>query len=346
MQYQIRIETTGQSFNIEAGESIIQAARRQGIRLPYGCQNGRCGSCVGSLVSGSVTYPGGRPDALDAAGLPDDNAVFCQAVPSSDLTIRVRTSNNTDAPPVIAVPCRAQQLDRLSHDVMRVMLKIPGSEKFEFLAGQYIEFILKDGRRRAFSIANAPHDTEFLELHIRYISGGSFTGHVFDDMRDREMLRMEGPLGSFYIRENSDRPIILMGGGTGFAPLKSMLEHMFHSGITRPVHLFWGARSKQDLYLHELPLRWQQEHTNFTYTPVLSHPFPEDQWAGETGLVTDAVVSACPDLSSYDIYMSGAPAMIDTATPLFIDHQADIHSLYSDAFEFARDVLDKLAAKG
>lgn len=346
MPYLIRIETTGQSFTIEPGESILQAAQRQGVRLPYGCQNGRCGSCIGTLVSGSVAYPDGKPTALDTSGIEDNNAVFCQAVAESDLTIRVRINGKTDAPPVLAVPCRAQHLDRLSPDVMRVRLKIPGNEKFEFLAGQYLEFILKDGRRRAFSIANAPHDNKFIELHIRYISGGSFTGHVFDDMRDKEILRMEGPLGSFYLRENSHRPIILMGGGTGFAPLKGILEHMFYSGNTRPVHLFWGARSKRDLYLHELPLQWQQTYTNFSYTPVLSHPFPEDEWSGATGLVTDAVVASYQDLSSYDIYMSGAPAMIDAATPLFVEHQADMHSLYSDAFEFAKDVLDKLAARG
>ncbi len=156
---------------------------------------------------------------------------------------------------------------------------------------------------------------------------------------------MEGPFGSFYLRENSDRPILLMGGGTGFAPLKGILEHMFHTGITRPVHLFWGARSKRDLYLYELPRQWQLEHANFEYTPVLSHPFPGDQWRSEAGLVTDAVVAACDDLSGYDIYMSGAPAMIDAATPLFVNHQAEMHNMYSDAFEFAKDILDKLAAK-
>ena len=346
MSHHIRIETTGQTFVINPGETIIQGAQRQGISLPYGCQNGQCGSCIGTLVEGKVTYPDGEPEALAASSGDRHTAVFCQAVPESDLTIRIRIAESIDAPPVAEIPCRAQNLERLSHDVMRVLLKIPESESFIFLAGQYIEFILKDGRHRAFSIANAPHNNEFLELHIRYISGGSFTGHVFDDMRDKEMLRMQGPLGSFYLRENSDRPIIMMGGGTGFAPLKGMLEHMFHAGITRPVHLFWGARSKQDLYLHDLPLKWQEEHDHFKYTPVLSHPFPEDQWTAEASLVTDAVVATYSDLSSYDIYMSGAPAMIDAATPLFVNHQADLNSMYSDAFEFAKDVLDKLAAKG
>ena len=343
MAYQIKIETTGQTFRARPGETIIEAARRQGISLPYGCRTGRCGSCLGSLVQGTVSYPDGRPEALEAPGGGD--AVFCQAVPSSDLTIRIRVADQTDAPSVKTLPCRAQHLERLSHDVMRVELKIPGSEPFEFLAGQYIEFLLKDGKRRAFSIANAPHHNDYIELHIRHVDGGSFTGHVFDEMRDREMLRLEGPLGSFFLREDSDRPVILMGGGTGFAPLKGILEHAFHSGTERPLHLFWGVHARRDLYLDDLPLQWQQAHANFSYTPVLSHPADEDHWQGATGLVTDAVVHAYPDLGAHDIYMSGPPVMIDVATPLFVAHGADMQHMFSDAFEFASDVLDKLKTR-
>ena len=345
MGFRVRLENSGRSFEVEAGETLVEAALRQGIGLPYGCRSGACGACIGTLRSGRVEYPGGLPPALEKRRETDDQAVFCQAVPASDLVIQVREVEQIEDVPVRTLPCRAQRLERLSPDVMRVELKLPASERLRFLAGQYIEFLLKDGRRRAFSIANAPHRDDFIELHIRHVSGGSFTGHVFDDMKARTLLRIEGPLGAFFLREDSDRPILMMGGGTGFAPLKGMLEHAFHIGLQRPIHLFWGARARADLYLHELPLAWAREHPNFTYTPVLSEPAPDDDWQGETGLVTDAVVRHYPDLGDHDIYMSGPPVMIEEATPLFVSHGADMQHMYSDAFEFAQDVLDKIKAK-
>ncbi len=345
MGFRVRLENSGRSFEVEAGETLVEAALRQGIGLPYGCRSGACGACIGTLLSGRVEYPGGLPPALEKRREAGDQAVFCQAVPASDLVIQVREVEQIEDVPVKTLPCRAQRLERLSPDVMRVELKLPDNERLRFLAGQYIEFLLKDGRRRAFSIANAPHRDDFIELHIRHVSGGSFTGHVFDDMKARTLLRIEGPLGAFFLREDSDRPILMMGGGTGFAPLKGMLEHAFHIGLQRPIHLFWGARTRADLYLHALPLAWAREHPGFTYTPVLSEPAPEDDWQGETGLVTDAVVRHYPDLGGHDIYMSGPPVMIEEATPLFVAHGADMQHMYSDAFEFAQDVLDKIKAK-
>ena len=340
MGFRVRLENTGRSFEVEAGETLLDAALRQGIGLPYGCRSGACGACIGTLRAGSVEYPNDAPPALE--GIPDEagQAVFCQALPTSDLVIDIREVEQIEDIPIKTLPCRAQRLERLSHDVMRVELKLPESERMQFLAGQYIEFLLKDGRRRAFSIANAPHRDAFIELHIRHITGGSFTGHVFDDMKAKALLRIEGPLGSFFLREDSGRPILMMGGGTGFAPLKGMLEHAFHIGLTRPIHLFWGARAREDLYLHELPLGWAEDYPDFDYTPVLSEPAPGDNWGGETGLVTEALLRQHPDLGGYDIYMSGPPAMIEAATPQFIARGADMDHMYSDAFEFAQDVLD------
>ena len=345
MAYRVLLEKSGRCFEVEPGETLLEAALRQGVGLPYGCRGGSCGGCIGTLLSGRVRYPDGPPPALEGE---DDEAraVFCQAVPDSDLVIDVREVIQVADLPVRNLPARAQRLERLSHDVMRVELKLPEAEPLRFLAGQYIEFLLKDGRRRAFSIANAPHQDRHLELHIRHVQGGRFTGHVFEDMRAKTLLRIEGPLGTFFLREDSDRPIILMGGGTGFAPLKGMLEHAFHVGIERPMHLFWGARAREDLYLHELPLEWARRHPQFRYTPVLSDPAPGDAWEGETGLVSDAVVRHYPSLAEHDIYMSGPPAMIEEATPLFAARGARLDRLYSDAFEFAQDVLDKIKARG
>jgi CDP-4-dehydro-6-deoxyglucose reductase len=233
------------------------------------------------------------------------------------------------------------KLEHLAHDVIRIYLKLPDTERLQFLAGQYIDVLLKDHAPRAFSIANAPHDDNFIELHIRNVSGGYFSDRVFNQMQEKAMLRIKGPLGTFFLREDTDRPAILIGGGTGFAPLKGMLEHAFHTGLEKPLHLYWGVRAKRDLYLKELPARWLQEHTNFSYTPVLSEPMPEDNWQGATGFVTDTVIRDYPDLSGHDIYMSGPPVMVEAGHRLFMQHGLDVSRFFSDAFEYAA-----LAEKG
>jgi CDP-4-dehydro-6-deoxyglucose reductase len=338
MAFQVTIQSSGHQFSVQPGESILDAALREGVGLPYGCRNGACGSCVAGLISGTIRYPDGSPEASKAA----DEVVICQAHADSDLVIRVREVAANQDIVVKMLPCRAEHLERLSHDVMLVQLKLPATERLQFLAGQYIEFLLKDGRRRAFSIANPPHRDGYLELHIRHVPGGSFTSHVFDQMKDRALLRIEGPFGTFYLREDSPRPVLLIGGGTGMAPLKSMLEHAFYVGLDRPIHLFWGVRAKRDLYLGDLPREWEKRYPNFSYTPVLSEPAPEDAWQGSSGQVTEAVMEQYPDLAPFDIYMSGPPAMIEAATPAFVAHGAVPDHMYSDAFEFAQDVLDKL----
>ncbi len=346
MSFQVIIESSGHRFRVAEDQSILDAALQHGIGLPYGCRNGACGSCIARLISGQVRYPVGTPEALEGYS-GEDPLVLCRARAASDLVIAVREVQTSPDISIKILPARAEHLQRLSHDVMQVMLKLPETERLQFLAGQYIEFLLKDGRRRAFSIANAPHLDEFLELHIRHVPGGSFTGHVFDEMKDRALLRVEGPLGSFYLRDDSPRPVIMMAGGTGFAPLKGMLEHAFYTGFDRPIHLFWGVRAQPDLYMDALPRAWQEQYPQFRYTPVLSEPEQTvPPWRGATGLVTDAVVAAYPQLTEYDIYMSGPPAMIESATPLFVAHGAELAHLYSDAFEFAQDVLDKIKRNG
>ena len=211
----------------------------------------------------------------------------------------------------------------------------------QFLAGQYIDVLLKDHAPRAFSIANAPHDDDLIELHIRIVSGGYFSAQVLNQMQEKAMLRIRGPLGTFFLREDSERPAILIGGGTGFAPLKGMLEHAFYTSVNKPLHLFWGVRAKRDLYLNELPEQWLQTHDNFHYTAVLSEPVAGDDWQGETGFVTDSVVKHYPDLSAYDVYMSGPPVMVETGHRLFLKHGLDESRFFSDAFEYAA-LSDKL----
>ncbi|MFQ5644779.1 MAG: CDP-6-deoxy-delta-3,4-glucoseen reductase [Thiogranum sp.] len=345
MAFSVEIKSSGHRFPVESGETVLAAALRCGVGLPYGCRNGACGTCIATLDSGSVHYPDGEPEAL-AEEDTDGKLIICQAHPRSDLVISVREVQAENDISIKMLPCRAEQLERLSHDVMLVRLKLPESERLQFLAGQYVEFILKDGRRRAFSIANAPHHDEYLEMHIRHVPGGSFTGHVFEGMRNRALLRIEGPLGSFYLREESRRPILMMAGGTGFAPLKGMLEHAFHIGVDRPVHLFWGVRARRDLYMHDVAREWEKQFPNFTYTPVLSKPDQADRWQGASGQLHETLTGCYPDLGEFDIYMSGPPAMIEAATPALVAQGAHLDHIYSDAFEFAQDVLDKIKQSG
>jgi CDP-4-dehydro-6-deoxyglucose reductase len=335
MSYQVTIESTGHNFTVGTGESVLDAALRQGIILPYGCRNGACGACMGELVSGQVTYPAGLPPALSDADAAANKALFCQACPASDLGIRVREVDAAADIEIKTLPCRVEKLEHLAHDVIRIYLKVPSSERMQFLAGQYIDVLIKGHESRAFSIANAPHADEFIELHIRYVEGGLFTDQVFHHMREKALLRIKGPLGTFYLREDSDHPAILIGGGTGFAPLKGILEHAFEIGIKRPLHLFWGVRARRDLYLDALPSEWCKSHPNFSYTPVLSDPLPDDNWSGETGFVTDSVIRHYPDLSVHDIYMSGPPVMVKAGHGLFMQHGLDEARFFSDAFEYA-----------
>lgn len=335
--YTVTLQPGGHSFSVEPGESVLTAALRQGLVIPYSCRGGTCGSCMGKVLSGRVDYADGLPPALSEAEAASGSALFCQARACSDLTIAVReVRQGSDIPPR-KLPARVVKIEDLSHDVRRLYLKTPGSERLQFLAGQYIDILLPGGKRRGFSLANAPHDDELLELHVRLVPGGQFTRYVFEEMKEGALLRLEGPFGQFYLRKESPRPILLMGGGTGFAPLKGIIEHAFHVGVDRPMHLYWGVRARRDLYLDALPRRWAESHPNFSYVPVLSEPAAEDDWRGETGLVHQALLRHHPRLADYDVYMSGPPPMIEAAKREFLMHGLPSERLYFDSFDFAKD---------
>ncbi|MCU7947226.1 MAG: CDP-6-deoxy-delta-3,4-glucoseen reductase [Candidatus Thiodiazotropha sp. (ex Cardiolucina cf. quadrata)] len=330
MSYKVQVEPSGHEFSVEGDETILDAAIRQGINLPYGCRNGFCGDCRATLTVGSVLYPKGEPAVMS-----DNSNGFCftcQASPSANLIIGVSEIAQSQDIQTRTMPCKIDRIERLNDDVIRLYLKLPEGERLQFLAGQYLNFILQDGSKRAFSIANAPHDDDFIELHIRHISGGAFTDILFNGMQEKTILRIEAPLGSYYLRETSKRPIIFMGGGTGFAPLKGIIEHAFQIGIQRPMHLYWGVRSRTDIYLPELPEQWASEHNNFSYTPVLSEP--DEDWQGKIGWVHEAVVADHPDLSTHEVYMSGPPPMIKAGKDTFLDHGLSAEELYSDSFEY------------
>jgi CDP-4-dehydro-6-deoxyglucose reductase len=341
MSFTVTVSPSGHQFSVEPGEAILDAAIRQGVALPYGCRGGRCGACVAPLLSGEISYPGDiMPEALE--GQQPDRCAPCAAQAESDLTLQVREAESAADIEVKTLPCRVQEIDHLSHDVVRLKLKLPDNQRLQFMAGQYLDFILADGRHRAFSIANPPHDDEFIELHIRHVDGGEFTDWVFAQMQARTILRIEAPHGTFVLDEDSTRPMVFIGGGTGLAPLKAQIEHAFKEGIERPMTLYWGVRSRRDLYLPELPQQWVDEHPNFRFVPVLSEP--DDDWEGRTGFVHEAVLQDIADLPAHDIYMAGPPAMVKAGRDAFSEAGVPEAQLHYDSFEYAADSRAKAEA--
>jgi NAD(P)H-flavin reductase/ferredoxin len=328
---------------VRAGETLLDAGLREGVDLPFECRNGGCGQCKVTLAYGEVNYGayqhGVLTDAERAAGK------LLPARRAGRRRDRIRAGHRAGRRGARLGRDRGG-LDKLSPDVMRVALAIDGGERIAFYAGQYINILLEDGAKRSFSFATAPGVSENIELHIRRIEGGRYTGHVFEKMRPGDRVRFEGPLGSFFLREDSDKPMIFVAGSTGFAPVKSMLEYAFAHGMKRRMLLYWGVRRLQDLYLGELPLQWAREHANFTFVPVLSDAAPEDQWSGRTGLVHEAILADFPDLAGYQVYACGSAAMVEAAHPAFRAHGLAQDDCFADAFRLAPRAGAEMARLG
>ncbi|MBK5206256.1 MAG: CDP-6-deoxy-delta-3,4-glucoseen reductase [Polaromonas sp.] len=316
MSFNVTVQPSGRTFSVDQGEALLAAAIRQGIGLPYGCKDGACGSCKCKKLEGSVTLGAHQLKALSPEEEANGFILTCCGIAHSDVVIESRQVTDESAFPVKKMPVRVTSLVRASHDVMVLRLQLPTSDAFKYHAGQYVEFLLRDGDRRAYSMANAPHtqaDNPSVELHVRYMPGGKFTEHVFGAMKEKEILRVEGPYGSFFLREDSSKPMVLLASGSGFAPIKALIEHMQFKGITRPAVLYWGGRRPADLYMHDWVQAKVAEMPNLKYIPVVSDALPEDHWNGRTGFVHKAVLEDFPDLSTFQVYACGAPVVVDSA---------------------------------
>ncbi len=334
MSYKVTIEPSGHKFYVDEGEVILDAAIRHGLSIPYGCRNGVCGACKGKVVEGDVHYENGLPSALSNTEAAIGQTLCCKAMTNSDLVLEIHEVTGGTELPVRKMPAKVMELKQLTHDVMLVKLKLPATERMQFLAGQYIDIILEDGRRRSFSIANAPHDDALIELHIRLIENGEFTGHVFNGMKAQDILRIEGPYGQFHLREDSPKAKIFVAGGTGFAPIKGILEHAFQEGLTTPLVLYWGVRGAADLYMKDLVDTWTGRD-NFTFIPVLSAAESADSWSGRTGFVHQAVLEDHPDLSAHEVYASGPPEMVDAMRQGAVLRKLPKEQFFFDSFDFA-----------
>jgi CDP-4-dehydro-6-deoxyglucose reductase, E3 len=316
MSFQITLTPADRRFDVQRDERILAAAIRHGIGMPYGCRDGACGSCKSRLLEGRVIHGAHQLKALSAEEEAQGFILTCCATPQTDCLIEARTVPAAGSYPVLKLPSRVMSIDRPAPDVAVLKLQLPANQNLQYRAGQYVEFILKSGARRSYSMANAPHNLgspPAIELHIRHMPGGQFTDHVFGAMKDKDILRMEGPYGSFFLREESNKPIVLLASGTGFAPIKALIEHLEMKANERPATLYWGCRSKRDLYLHDWAQAAAARLPWLRYVPVLSEARAEDDWRGRSGLVHQAVMSDWPDLSSHQVYACGAPIMVESA---------------------------------
>jgi CDP-4-dehydro-6-deoxyglucose reductase len=321
MTFTITLQPANRSFTVEADEAILPAAIRQGIGLPYGCRDGACGSCKSKLISGRVVHGTHQLKALSVAEEEAGYILTCCGKPQTDCVVEARSVPGAGEHPVLKLPSRVIRIDKPAPDVAVMHLQLPANQNLQYRAGQYVEFILRDGARRSYSMANAPGNLgspPAIELHIRHMPGGKFTDHVFGVMKEKDILRMEGPFGSFFLREGSAKPMVLLASGTGFAPIKAIIEQMRLTGSTRPAVLYWGCRRKADLYQHDWCVETATEMPNLRYVPVLSEPLPEDAWAGRTGFVHQAVMQDFPDLSGHQVYACGAPVMVASAERDFV----------------------------
>lgn len=346
MSFNITVQPSGRTFVVQADEALLAAAIRQGIGLPYGCKDGACGSCKCKKLQGTVTHGPHQLKALSVEEAEQGFILTCCAVAHSDVVVESRQVTDESAFPIKKMPVRVSNLARASHDVMLMRLQLPASDVFKYHAGQYVEFLLRDGARRAYSMANAPHtqlETPGIELHIRHMPGGKFTDHVFSAMKEKEILRIEGPFGSFYLREDSAKPMVLLASGTGFAPIKAMIEHMQLKRITRPAVLYWGGRRPADLYMHDWVLAKVAELPNLRYVPVVSDALPEDAWTGRTGFVHNAVLQDIADFSGYQVYACGAPIVVDSAQAAYIAAGLPEDEFYADSFVTEKDKAEASA---
>ncbi len=331
----IRLEPSGQQFAAEPGQTILEAALAAGVTLPYGCRDGACGACKGSILAGGVEHGKSRPDTLTESERATGKALFCCAVPQGDVVIESRAVAGVADIPVRKLPARIQRLERAADDVMVMTLKLPSNDRFVFLPGQFVDLLLPQGKRRSYSIASSPSREGEIELHIRRLEGGLFSTQAFETLKEKDILRFEGPLGTTFLREDTDRPILMVGGGTGFAPLQAMLETLLEKESARGVHLYVGARTRGGLYRDELARRFSAASRVIRYVPVLSEATAACDWSGRTGLVHEAALADLSDLSGFDAYVCGAPAMVDAARRDFAAAGLPEDRFFADAFTVA-----------
>lgn len=336
----VRIEPHGRDITVQPGQSVLDAALSAGLNLPHSCKSGHCGSCRARLLRGRIEYPRGRPLGLSDSEAAAGQVLLCQVRACSDLVVEVRLVARVGEVEIKTLPCRIERMERPAPDVMRVWLRLPAVESFSYQAGQYLDVLLDDDQRRSFSIASPPHDSQFLELHVRHAPGGAFTTPLFARTGIGALLRIEGPLGQFaYLPSNA--PLLLVAGGTGFAPIKAILRHILETHIERDVHLYWGARTANDLYEDAAVLALTAQDARLRYVAVLSQAAAPAAAHQRLGWVHEAVLADHAELSAHDIYVAGPPALVEAARVAFAAAGALPQRIYFDSFDYAPRAPEK-----
>jgi NAD(P)H-flavin reductase/ferredoxin len=332
MGFEIQIAGTGYRFTCEPNEALLDAAQRAGLELPYSCKKGICGNCRGRLSQGNVEMRGatqGLTESERAAGF----VLYCRAHPLTNVVLDPVEVKRAQPGMRKTISARVLSLMKATDDVTVMQLRFPAGVRAKFRAGQYLHVLFGDGERRSFSLANAPGTNDGALLHIRHVEHGRFTGKVLPYLAVGEQLTVELPFGDFYLREDSDKPIVFLAGGTGFAPIQSIIEHVLAKNIARPMSLYWGSREESGLYARDRVAKWQQRRPDLRFVPVLSDPAPQGAWLGRTGFVHEAVMEDYPSLAHVQVYACGAPAMTRAARDDFtVRRQLPEAQFFSDAF--------------
>jgi len=322
-------------FSVSDNESILQSAINSNVYLEHSCINGNCGSCKVKIIKGTVNTL--KSNGLSESEIEEGYVLACCAKATSDLELIANYYPELSTVKRMIQPCKVAELDFPANDVAILKLKLPPTANFKFLAGQFIDLMIK-GDKRSYSIANIAETYNGIELHIRKVNNGLFSDYIFNELKLNQLLRIDGPIGSFFVRDGN-APIIFLAGGTGFAPIKAMVEKLITNKVNRKIYIYWGV-SKVAGFYSEVADGWQSQYSNIIYTPVLSG---DEVYSGKKGLVHQAVLNDFSDLSKYEVYACGSSMMIDAARNDFVTNGLNPENFYSDAFVASEKVLSKVS---
>jgi len=329
MVYKCIILPSKLEFDLAENTTILQSALNAGIHLAYSCTSGRCGSCKAKLIEGKLKQSNSSEGISDQE-LQSGYVLTCAAIPESDILLEASYFPELQGIEPRIHPCKIESIEFPAEDVAILKVRLAPGDQIKYLPGQYVEFVEKEFRR-SYSIANIKETFAGLEFHIKRIPNGKFSEKIFDLANKNDLLRFKGPIGTFYYRDNQS-PVILIAGGTGFAPIKAIIEYMMTYDVRREIYLYWGA-STTDGFYSELPVVWKDKIKNFKFIPVYSGDHSE--WEGRRGLVHEAVLEDFKDLSKFDVYACGSPDMIKIIKEKFVLCGLDYSRLYEDSFLFS-----------
>ena len=317
----------GRRISVAAEQTILQAAVEAGVAYPHGCRSGRCGSCKSRLTSGDVKLGKHSPFALTEEDRAKGLILACRSVPTTDVTVEWLDVDYV-AMPTVAQGATVVAVESKTHDILAIRLKLDDRSAFRFTAGQYLSLAIPGAPTRHYSMASRPDD-ELVELHVRLVPGGRTSSLIHASLKAGDRVEIKGPSGSAYLRDAHAGPIVAVAGGSGLAPIKSIVETALGAGMSQPIHLYFGVRTQDDLYLVDY-FRWLEQHfSNLDFVPVLSRAV-ETGW--RTGFVSDALAEDHRQLVGAKAYVAGPPAMVDAVGSVLAARGVASSDIHADVF--------------